>query len=203
MLDGPGRATLHLFGWLRAAMAELSESTSSIAGPTGAAGDEDGSFAPHSDMWIPALLFNVFEHVVPGQGATLLLPMEAGLKVAERAGVPPLFLAQMRDATVEAGECDYFDAFNGCLYQDHPWTDVVRRALFDASVQVPMEPGQGYLVNDRMWLHGRTRLLPDALPPHLKNRRLYRLAYNNRRLQAAASQRRIDWEAVGRTSAHC
>jgi hypothetical protein len=205
MLDGPGAdGALHLFGWLRAALAAMSgEESSAIAAPTGQAGDEDGSFALHADMWIPALLFNVFNHVVPGQGASLLLSMDEMWDVAAEAGVPAEVRAAMADARVEAGECDYFEQFNGLLYDDHAWTHDVRRALIAAAMEVPMAPGQGYFVNDREWLHGRTALAPDALPPELKEDRLYRLAYNNARLDAAAGKRRIEWEWNGRHAAGC
>jgi hypothetical protein len=205
MLDGPGAdGALHLFGWLRAALSAISgEESSAIAAPTGQAGDLDGSFALHADMWIPALLFNVFNHVVPGQGASLLLSMDDMWDVAVDAGVPAEIRARMADARVDAGECDYFEQFNGLLYDDHPWTDDVRRALIAAAIELPMAPGQGYFVNDREWLHGRTALAPGALPPELKEDRLYRLAYNNARLDAAAGKRRVEWEWTGRHAAGC
>ena len=205
MLDGPGAdGALHLFGWLRAALAAISgEESSAIAAPTGQSGDADGSFALHSDMWIPAMLFNVFNHVVPAQGASLLLPMREMWDIAEQAGVPAEVRSQMRLARVEAGECDYFEQFNGLLYDEHPWSDSVRRALFGAAIEVPMAPGQGYFVNDREWLHGRTALAADALPRELKEDRLYRLAFNNARLDAAAGKRRVEWEWTGRRPAGC
>jgi hypothetical protein len=200
MLNGPGvDGTLHLFGWLRAALAAISgEESSAIAAPTGQSGDEDGSFALHSDMWIPALLFNVFNHVVPGQGASLLLSMRDMWAIAADAGVPAEILTRLAEARVEAGECDYLEQFNGLLYDDHPWTDKVRRGLFAAATEVPMAPGQGYFVNDREWLHGRTPLALDALPRELKEDRLYRLAYNNARIDAAAGRRRVEREWTGR-----
>jgi hypothetical protein len=57
--------------------------------------------------------------------------------------------------------------------------------------------------DDREWLHGRTPLAPDALPPELKEDRLYRLAYNNARLDAAAGERRVEWARSGRHAAGC
>ena len=205
MLDGPGAdGMLHLIGWLRAALAAISgEESSAIAAPTGQAGDETGAFALHADMWIPALLFNVFNHVVPGQGASLLLPMHELWELAAAAGVPADVRAEMEEARVEAGDCDYFEQFNGLLYDGHPWSDAVRLALIEAALEVPMAPGQGYFVNDREWLHGRTALERDALPRELKEDRLYRLAYNNARLDAAAGKRRLEWEWRGRRAGGC
>jgi hypothetical protein len=154
-------------------------------------------------MWIPALLFNVFNHVVPGQGASLLLPMHEMWEVAETAGVPLEIRARMEEARVEAGECDHFEQFNGLLYDDHPWTPKVRRALIDAAIEVPMARGQGYFVNDREWLHGRTALASGALAAEVREDRLYRLAYNNARLDAAAGKRRVEWEWTGRRAGGC
>ncbi len=200
MLAGPGAdGARHLFGWLRGALAAISgKESSAIAAPTGPSGDDDGSFALHSDMWIPALLFTVFNHVAPGQGASLLLPMHEMWEVAETAGVPAETRARMEEARVDGGECDYFEQFNGLLYDGHPWSANVRGALAQAAIEVPMAPGRGYFVNDREWLHGRTTLTPAALPAELKEDRLYRLAYTNARLDAAAGKRRLEWEWAGR-----
>jgi hypothetical protein len=148
------------------------------------AGAADGGFAPHSDMWVPALLFNVFEAVEPGgHGATLLLPMERAFEIAEEAGVSAEQLERMREAIAGAGQEDYYLQFNGALYEDeHPWKDEVERRLIEASLVVPLGRGQGYLANDREWLHGRTPLPRDFD----RENRLFRLAYDNARLRAAA-----------------
>ncbi len=205
MLDDVGLDNgLPLIAWLRAAVAQMAgEESSAIAAPTGQSGAGDGSFSMHSDMWIPALLFNVFNHAVPSQGASLLLPMDDMWEIAAQSGVPEDARQKMEAARVEAGECDYFSQFNNSLYGNHPWTPEVTRALSAAAIEVPMARGQGYFVNDREWLHGRTVLKADALPAELKEHRLYRLAYNNARLDAGATERRVEWDLVGRTAAGC
>jgi hypothetical protein len=208
MLGPLDEAALQLFGWLRAALVELAgDRSAAIAAPTGFTGslesDKPSAFEPHSDMWIPALLFNIFNDAVPGQGATTLLPIEQMWDVIAEAGMPEESIVQLQQAQVDAGECDYYEQFNGLLYKDHPWSDAVKEALVETSVEVHMAKGQGYFVNDRVWLHGRTALMPGALAPDRRDHRLYRLAYNNARLEAAAGERRIDWARVGRTAAGC
>jgi hypothetical protein len=213
MLDGHGPDTaLAFIGWLRAAIVQIAgEASSAIAAPTGAAGQaEDGSgvegdnsFEPHSDMWIPALLFNLFNRTVPGQGETTLMPIDDLWEIAASVGMPAQTRYELRLAPVEAGECDYFDHFNGRLYGEHPWADAMKAALFAASMTVPMAPGEGYLINDRRWLHGRTALDARSLAPEDREHRLYRLAYNNKRLEAAAARRRLEWSAIGRHASAC
>jgi hypothetical protein len=213
MLEGPGRdAALALIGWMRAAIVHITgEPSSAIAAPTGSSGqaddasgpEGDNSFEPHSDMWIPALLFNIFNRAVPGQGESTLLAVDELWDIATAVGMPADTLRELRLAVVEAGECDYFDHFNGLMYGDQPWAEALKAALFEASMTVPMTPGQGYLVNDRRWLHGRTALDPFALRPEHREHRLYRLAYNNNRLEAAAGARKLEWAMSGRRASAC
>jgi hypothetical protein len=156
-----------------------------IAAPVGMAGAADGGFAPHADMWVPALLFNVFEAVEPGgHGATLLLPMDEVFAIAADAGVSEEQIARMHEAIAGAGQEDYYLQFNGALYEDeHPWKDEVERRLIEASLIVALKRGQGYLANDREWLHGRTPLPRDFD----RENRLFRLAYDNARLRSAVA----------------
>jgi hypothetical protein len=208
MLDELGDDCFKLIGWLRAALCELcGDQRSAIAAPTGFAGtmieNKPNPLEPHSDMWIPALLFNIFNAAVPGEGATTLLPMVQMWDVIVAAGMPDEAIEKLHEAQVEAGECDYYEQFNGLLYMDHPWSEDVKAALIDASVEVHLEFGQGYFVNDRVWLHGRTALMPGSLPDDRRHHRLYRIAYNTERLERAAGERRVEWDAIGRYPAGC
>jgi hypothetical protein len=187
----PDGGCARLIGFLHDRIVELTgDPNAAIAAPVGMAGGDDGGFAPHSDMWVPALLFNVFESVDPeGRGATLLIAMEDVFPIAEAAGVPREQLDLMREALAAAGREDYYVQFNGALYDDeHPWKDEVERRLIDASLVVPLGRGQGYLANDREWLHGRTPLPLDFD----RENRLFRLAYDN-----AAARSRAAVQASG------
>jgi hypothetical protein len=181
----PDGGCARLIGFLHDRIVELTgDPNAAIAAPVGMAGAADGGFAPHADMWVPALLFNVFEAVEPGgHGATLLLEMDRVFEIAEDAGVTAEQLRRMREALDGAGEEDFYLQFNGALYEDeHPWKDEVERRLIDASLEVPLKRGQGYLANDRQWLHGRTPLPRDFD----RENRLFRLAYDNARGRSAA-----------------
>jgi hypothetical protein len=181
----PDGGCARLIGFLHDRVVELTgDPNAAVAAPVGMAGAADGGFAPHADMWVPSLLFNVFEAVAPGgHGATLLLPMAEVFEIAAGCGVAEEQLARMREAIDGAGQEDYYLQFNGALYEDeHPWKDEVERRLIEASLVVPLTRGQGYLANDREWLHGRTPLPRDFD----RENRLFRLAYDNARLRAAA-----------------
>ena len=186
MLDElPDGGCARLIGFLHDRVVDLTgDPNAAVAAPVGMAGAADGGFAPHADMWIPSLLFNVFEDVAPGgHGATLLLAMDDVFAIAADCGVPDDQLARMREAIAGAGAEDYYLQFNGALYEDeHPWKDEVERRLTEASMVIPLGRGQGYLANDREWLHGRTPLPRDFD----RENRLFRLAYDNARLRAAA-----------------
>ena len=194
--------SLELFGWLRAALVELSGAgASAVCSPTGNSGgaivaDEnhvhDNRLSPHSDLWIPAMLFNYFNRVVPGEGQSQLMPMEQLWPLAESCGMPPDVIAEARRTLVESGECDYYDRFVSILYEFHPWSEELERELYTRSMTAWMKPGEGYFLNDREWLHGRSAV--STAPPEHKQHRIYRLAYNNARLEAAGTQRRIEWE---------
>lgn len=210
MLDGPGGgdAMLQLFGWLRAAIAELSGVPSAaIAAPTGDSGDlvrdehvgtdvDDNRLPPHSDLWVPSLLFNIFHRVVAGEGYSTLLPMSRLWPIAADCGAPPEVVAGMQQAIVDSGECDYYAILGNLMYDDHPWSDTLEDALFAQSATAWMRPGDGYFIDDRAWLHGRTAVSRAALPAHQRQHRIFRLAYNNERLVAATRQRRLDWSKV-------
>ena len=183
--DVPDGGCARLIGFLRDRVVSLTgDPNAAIAAPVGMAGAADGGFAPHSDMWVPSLLFNVFEAVEPGgHGATLLLPMDEVFAIAADTGVSEEQIARMHEAIAGAGQEDYYLQFNGALYEDeHPWKDEVERRLIEASMVIPLGRGQGYLANDREWLHGRTPLPRDFD----RENRLFRLAYDNARLRAAA-----------------
>ena len=211
MLLEPWRDQMEaLIAWLRGALVDLTgQWVAAHFAPTAEAGSIDQSapepFEPHSDMWHTEMLFNIFNRTIPGQGAAMLMPMDEAWKVMASAGVPTETMATMRAELANAATCADFSKFNGWLFMpEHPWVPQVSKALMDACPPIAMEPGQGYFVNDRRWLHGRTTLAwPDTVPPARRPHRLYRLGYNNRRLMAAAAAEGLDWAAVGTEAAGC
>lgn len=182
----------------------LASSLADAETPPELGAEDDGVFAPHCDLWIPHLLANVIGRAVPGQGASSLLAIDEMWAVLSDVGLPGEAQGKLRDAIAESGACDYYHQFASLLYGDgQPWEHDVGSALFEASQIVWLGPGQGYLVDDRRWLHGRTGLDPRALPHHVRHNRLYRLAYNNVVTQKRARQRRLDLRGTDRLPVGC
>lgn len=194
-----GYGMKHLFAYLRAAMVELAggERLAAHAIETHGAG-HDEIFPPHTDMWVSSLLLNVFNVQPPGQGISTMLRMDEAWPVIAASGIPEEGLAQMRRSVDDAGTCDLYMEFNAWLYDDRPWSDDVAYTLAEMSVAHEMLPGQGYLVNDRKWLHGRLDLVwPADYTLEDKRNRLYRLGYNNHASEVHAAARAADWERHG------
>lgn len=205
MHDGPyGDSVFKLFAWARAAMVEMvGEYAVALNPPTALTGSPDGTFEPHSDMFVPALLLNILNDTAPGHGLPCIMPMDRVWDVALNAGMPPEKVEELRGALVEAGECDMYENFNGIMYLDHPWTPAVTRAMFNACTFMSLDRGQGYFINDRKWLHGRTSLTKGVLPEGRLQHRLYRFVWNSETINAQAKKRRADWDTIGRTSLFC
>ncbi|AGB25767.1 hypothetical protein Mycsm_05589 [Mycobacterium sp. JS623] len=198
----------HLLGWMRGAVVEITgERLSAHAVPTTHAGNKDGSgglFPPHADMWHTELLFNVFNRVLPGSnGVPLLYPIDSVWDILADAGMPRAHVDDMRSELANAAVCGNFEDFNGHIYNpEHPWCEAATAALQQAAWCHPMRPGEGYFVNDRRWLHGRTPIAVDATE-HDRAHRLYRLGYNNRRLMERAASEGFDWTLAGTRKAGC
>jgi len=198
--------SLQLFGWLRSALVDLCGTPSSaVASPTGTSGTPvDGlregevatnGLAPHSDLWIPSMLFNYFNEVSPGEGSSQLMPMEQLWPIAAECGMPEDVIEQTKRTLIESGECDYYERFARLLYDYHPWSEELEKRLYAESMDAWLHPGEGYFVSDREWLHGRSGVR--QLPAARKQHRIYRLAYNNQRLEAEAGERRMEWDRRG------
>lgn len=183
---------LFVFAWLRSALIELSgPSWAAHVVPTGGSGSRanaNGPFPLHADQWHTELLFNVFNRVRPG-GETVLLSVEEALAIAREHGLPEAGVEAARFALSEATTTACFRDFNRWV-SDWPGNALgggIAEALLNAAVPVAMKRGQGYLVNDRKWLHGRLAI--DWPAGTDRNHRLYRLGYNNRPTMERASRR--------------
>src|SRR5438046_107786 len=75
-----------------------------------------------------------------------------------------------------------YDLLHGC----HDWTKDIEKRMERQLLKVKLFSGQGYMIHDRKWLHGR-----EALSGNLSSKRLYRLVFNTRQIQASLSRRRV------------
>ena len=204
---------LAFVGWLRAVMLELTgDAMGSMACPTTESGNDidresgkktDGRLPLHADMWIPGVLFNVFYHVTPGHGLTTLLSVDDLWPALHDFGMDPQTIAELQQIVDEAGSCDSYVAFASRLYDDPEWGLTLADFLDARAHTAPLGSGEGYLVDDRRWLHGRTALPGDLVPAELRPHRMYRLAYNTRRLNDTLSERNLRWAQQGYAAIAC
>ncbi|MEN0012259.1 MAG: hypothetical protein AAGC46_02775 [Solirubrobacteraceae bacterium] len=194
-----GYGMKHLFAFLRAAMVDLGggERLAAHVIETHGAG-HDEIFPPHTDMWVTTMLLNVFNVQPAGQGVSTMVRMDDAWPAIAASGIPDEGLAQMRRAVDDAGVCDLYMQFNAWLYDDRPWSDDIAWTLSDLCLAHEMQPGQGYLVDDRKWLHGRLGLVwPERYTLEDKQNRLYRLGYDTKTSVEHAAARAADWERHG------
>ncbi len=199
-----GYGMKHLFAFLRAVIVEqCGHRLGAHAIETDGTG-HDHIFPPHADMWVTSIILNIFNIQPPGQGISTMLRMDDAWATIEASGIPPEGIAQMRRSIADHGSCDLYMQFNAWLYNDHAWSDRLGDELLAMSVGHEMLPGQGYLVDDRRWLHGRKELRwPESYTKEDKLNRLYRLGYNTRESEAFSAERIAAWERTGYLPVDC
>ncbi len=183
-----GNTIRSLFALVRSTLvAKTGDSMVAIYAPLGAVGGTaQGDFPLHADLYPPAYLLNVFDHVPSdGSGASLLLPMEALLRMVDTLPSIPIKVNQrLRELVARPSEVDHYEEFYDLLHGEHPWTAALEGAMADQALRVALSRGQGYLVHDRHWLHGRER--PRG---RVRKDRLHRLIFDTERTLKA---RRIE-----------
>lgn len=140
-----------------------------------------GEFPLHADLYIPQILFNVFEKVpADTSGTSLFLSVPVFKKLLREVDSLPKDVHESLCRCLEDGEReDQYTKFYHLLYRDNePWGEELARRMREKQVRIKLFYGQGYLLNDRAWLHGREA-------PHggVPRDRLHRLIFNTRGLE--------------------
>jgi hypothetical protein len=155
-LDG---TELHaLFALFRDALAEFAgDRRAAMYTPLGEVGKGVREFPLHADLYIPQLLFNVFDNVPADEsGASLFLSVSTlrelipGIKTLPPAVGKRILAMFDRDSTA-----DRFEALYDLLHGEHKWVRPLERVMEQQQLRIKLQSGQGYLLNDRTWLHGR------------------------------------------------
>jgi len=189
LLDGPmdGFALRRLFALLRHSIAGiLGDERFSLYAPLGDVGANAGDFALHCDLYLPELLFNVFEEVAADtSGTSLFLSVAHLLRIMKSLPrVPRRVMESVADAAAKPLKRDSFDKLYGLLHGSrHPWAAELERAMSQRQERIKLNRGQGYLVHDRAWLHGR-----EAASGGVSIRRVHRLVFNTIYLQRRVGQ---------------
>jgi len=185
-----GRALHYLFSFLRAALVDSSgDPLSALCQPISRSRRTGSEFPLHSDLYVPAILFNVFDNVEPHTGgASLFLAVTALVDGLSQVSCLPAEtreriarnLTQMHDKDLYE---ENFELLHGCA---HEWTQQLERLMKRRQFRIQLRRGQGYMIHDRKWLHGR-----EAMNGRLSNKRLHRLIFNTRQTQRASLRTRV------------
>ncbi len=175
--DLDGRSLVHLFAFFRSALVSLShDPLSALYQPI--KGQKRGKEFPlHSDLYIPVILFNVFEEVcTDSSGASLFLPVSS---VVELLGQLKTLPANTRERIIEnlttIHRQDRYEENFYLLHGWHEWTEELERLMRQRQLRIKLYSGQGYMLHDRYWLHGR-----EAVNGKITHKRLHRLIFNNK-----------------------
>jgi len=150
---------------------------SAIYAPLGIVGEtEQEEFPLHADLYPPALLLNVFDDVPDDDsGASIFLPAAKLTRaVGELLDMPNLVKREIADCLTRSASEDRYERFYDLLHGDHPWTERLEHTMEANCVTVRLCRGEGYLIHDRYWLHGRT-----APTGGVPRDRLHRLIFDN------------------------
>lgn len=175
-----GRALHRLFALLRHYLAALcKDPRQALYAPLGSVGTHEGEFPLHADLYVPELLFNVFDEVPnDDSGASTFLPVSTLLDLMETPSIPDYVQRRVRAVFEESINEDSYDDIYDFLYDgSHPWVMSLLLAMTTRRFQIKLRSGEGYLIHDRTWLHGRT-----APKGGVTANRVHRLIFNSRDL---------------------
>jgi hypothetical protein len=153
------RAQFHrLLALLRGSLvAIVGDERASLYSPPKEERKKQNDFALHADLFVVDRLLLVFDDVPDdGSGRSTFLPRArlASLLEGVRTLRDPVRARIMRLLTAPIRR-DSFNRLYSLLHGDHPWHTDLARALERDQLTIGLGRGEGYLIHDRHWLHGR------------------------------------------------
>jgi hypothetical protein len=137
------------------------------------------AFELHADLWVPELLLNVYERPAPDHSGRSILLSAAELKLAiDRSAMPEVVKREIMSCLSRSRREFRFERLRQLLHApDNPWHRLLKSELRRRRWSFWFDRGEGYLLHDRRWLHGR-----EAIQVRSSSRRFFRLVFNNRDL---------------------
>jgi hypothetical protein len=172
------RAIRLLLATLRETIVELHcDPRSALYNPLSSVGPREGAFLLHADLYPPRYLFNIFDDVpADGSGASVFLPADR-LEVVLRGltSMPARARQRILGCLTSVATHDRYDELYDLLYGfERPWRNELKTRLRQARYVMPFRRGQGYLLDDRRWLHGR-----DVPTGGVTRNRIHRLIFDS------------------------
>jgi hypothetical protein len=175
-LDG-GRIRA-VFALLRTALVTLlGDERAALCSPLPSA-RKDLGFRLHADLFLTTRLWLIFDDVPDDNtGASLFMTRRDLLKAVRSIRAIPedtaCFVAALLTKPIAR---DSFDRLYRLLHcSRNRWHEALRTALREKTSAVRFRSGEGYLIDDRRWLHGRT-----AVSGKVTSKRFHRLTYGLR-----------------------
>jgi len=150
-------------------------SDAAIYAPLGAVGGTaQGDFPLHADLYVPVILLNVFDQIPrDGTGASRFLRVTTLLELLAGCGMPGAERRRLRSIVTGVSNVDRYEEFYDLLHGAHPWKSTLEAQMEAHTLRIALGRGQGYLVHDRRWLHGR-----DKPTGKVQRDRLHRLIFD-------------------------
>jgi len=165
-------ATLAL---LRAALVEIvGDHRAAFHSPVATTRGKANDFELHADLFTARRLWLVFDDVPQdASGASLLLPAaELRSLLRSTTAVPSSVRRRLLSLFGTELRRDSFDELFDLMHGAHPWREALAAELAARQLVLRLKRGEGYLCDDRRWLHGR---LPVSGP--VRTFRFHRLVF--------------------------
>jgi hypothetical protein len=137
-----------------------------------------GQFPLHCDLYIPKRLLNIYEVVAKDDsGKSIFMPMQTFMeKVLPFVDEMPARTKSEIASIINSNKYeDNYEHFYEILHgRANPWFARLKHLMSLNAVEHKFEKGQGYLLHDRKWLHGRTK--PNGT---FSVKRVHRLVFNS------------------------
>jgi hypothetical protein len=179
LLDPPLTSSLlhKCFALIRAGIVKLKRDTRTALYAPVATKKSDGGFPLHSDLFLTNRLWLVFDRVPRNNAGRALFLSRRLLEIAINnvSLMPQDSKQELKKLLRGNGRTDGFDRCYDLLYSNtNPWAKTLDRAMKRDMWSIKLRRGEGYLLDDRLWLHGRT-----AVTKGIYDRRFCRLTYGN------------------------
>ena len=160
--------------WREIIAASTGKTLGALYAPLSYVGRKAGDFPLHADLYVPDLLWNIFDRVpTDGSGMATLLPIAIFFELLQEASVPKRDIEILESCLTDDSTEDRFRKFYDLLYVNSAdWTDRLAKLVQERQLRLPLGYGDGYLVNDRKWLHGR-----EAPSGGVTTKRVHRLVF--------------------------
>jgi hypothetical protein len=172
-----GEVVHYLFAIMRDVIAGILESPwAALYAPLASLGDDAGDFPLHCDLYIPEMLWNIFEDVpTDGSGAAVFLETATMLRLMKQVdSLPASTVRAVQRCLTTRSKRDRYEWFYDVLYgEEHPWTGELARHMMREQIRVSLAKGDGYLIHDRTWMHGR-----ETPSSAVSARRVHRLVFD-------------------------